>query len=89
MKYILGLVLTLQLVLAPSSWGQTETERLDRRYVIYDTKLGVLMLDTVLGKTWQYGWRPSPGPQCKGKPAPIPEECQLWGWFPIGVRTPD
>lgn len=87
MKYVLSLVLAFQLVLAPPSWGQTETEA-GRRFVIYDTKLGVMMLDTVLGKTWRYGWKLAATPQCKGKPPPPPEECQLWGWFPL-VVAPD
>lgn len=86
MKYVLGLILAFQLVLAPPSWGQTETERLDRRYVIYDTKLGVMMLDTVLGRTWRYGWKLAPTPQCKGKPSPPPDECQLWGWYSLSME---
>jgi hypothetical protein len=84
MKYVLGLGLAFQLALVSPSWAQSETERLDRRYVIYDTKLGVIKLDTVLGRTWRYSWRLASTPQCKEKMTLVPDECQLWGWFPMG-----
>ncbi len=99
MKFVLGLILALQMMLAPPSWGQPkpaaqpipqaqaddEVSLPGRRYAISNNRFGVVLLDTVPGSTWRLIVTTALTAQCKGQRPPMPSECEVWGWEPMIV----
>ena len=74
--------LILALMLLSTSAHAQEAGRDSRRYAISSSQLGVVMLDTMTGETWKFGWSTVPTDTCR-KANPTPSECQNWGWWPL------
>lgn len=75
-------LLVLALILFSFPAHAEEAGRDSRRYVISSSQLGVVMLDTMSGETWRYGWTLIQSDACK-KANPVPSQCEQWGWSPL------
>lgn len=75
-------LIVLALIFIGSAAHAAEADREGRRFVISSSAFGVIMLDTMTGETWKFGWSIVNAPVCKDK-APVPSECQQWGWSPM------